>query len=311
MKRSFKGRAILPQSQRKEFYKTFGYVVVPSVVSTSEVKQMRVDLLKEFAAKKFQRMLWPRDVLHLPMVYGAALRPEVAATLREVLGEDFNFFPSFQVQRNNFGRPGWHTDSGSEGNARYLMSRDYRFAKCGIYLQDNDPDWGGGIDVVPGGHKFPSRISRRFDFKLKYIANQVGRLTSAVSLDLKAGDLLIFDSRLPHAATWPVKLESPIHENSHIKNMPEEFSKYVVYWDVGAGEAAAMFQKNAEIRAAQEVARNEKERYFSDYLRYHWPTDYPPSFLEKAAAVDVTMASLDVSQAKVWQAATNGSLAES
>ena len=118
--------------------------------------------------------------------------------------------------------------------------------KCGIYLQDNTADWGGGVDIVRGGHRFPLRTgNHRVDFGTKTLANHVRIVTAWQRMELKAGDFLAFDSRLPHRSTLPERGITP----------PQP--KYVIYWDSCRTAYAGPFIADRARRGAQEIAGGE------------------------------------------------------
>ena len=105
--------------------------------------------------------------------------------------------PDFQIHRNLFGT--WHVDSGAEKSAPYLHRKDYKFVKCGIYLQDNSKEWGGGIQLVPKSHLFPIKTQiRKLDHKIKSIRDKFSLKNNILDVPIKAGDFLAFDSRLLH-----------------------------------------------------------------------------------------------------------------
>ena len=126
-----------------QFYEKNGYIVVPSALSRDEVSCLRVLLEKTFSQitkgshQIPKRWLSPSEVLAIPEVYRVPIKEGIVNALKALLGESYTMFADFQVHRNIFG--GWHIDSGSEGKALYLIKADYRFVKCGVFLQDNDP----------------------------------------------------------------------------------------------------------------------------------------------------------------------------
>jgi hypothetical protein len=72
---------------------------------------------------------------------------------------------------------------------------------------------------VRGGHRFQLRPgNHRLDFGTKTLANHFGIHTAWQRVDLKAGDFLAFDSRLPHRST--------LLERGTAWPQP----KYVIYW---------------------------------------------------------------------------------
>ena len=96
----------------------------------------------------------------------------------------------------------------------------------GIYLQDND-EYGGGIRFVPGSHRgtdeFVELMKRKIvareslsNSRVKQILKRLSggklfdyqkpflRRPNEVNVPSKAGDILIWDMRLAHAASHPV-----------------------------------------------------------------------------------------------------------
>ena len=71
-------------------------------------------------------------------------------------------------------------------------------------MQDNDPEFGGGIDVVPGSHKLLFRTGiNRLDGKIRLFKGKLGVFFNNKTVPIKKGDVVIFHSFLMHAATHP------------------------------------------------------------------------------------------------------------
>jgi hypothetical protein len=112
--------------------------------------------------------------------------------LREAIGADLVFIPESAFHSDSYGD--WHKDTNAQEIAGHIFHDTplYRVFTVAMYFQDNDQKYGGGLDVIPGSHKF----RRRFEY-------DEGALSYARSLGSVKGDALVFDMRLDHKATWP------------------------------------------------------------------------------------------------------------
>ena len=102
-----------------------------------------------------------------------------------------------------------------------------------FFLQDNSAKWGGGISVLPEGHKFPVKSGfYKIDHYLKKIFNRIMIQIKSMRVNIQAGDMVVFDSRLPHSATYPCSLQNlKKGEAGRLFGIPEEHEKYVIYWN--------------------------------------------------------------------------------
>lgn len=245
-------------------YARDGYVLVRGVVGAGEVARLRALVTEAFARLRgARRFLLPTEVLAIEELATVPFAPRVVETLRAVLEPGFATFADLCVQREMFGT--WHTDADSEGARRYLYAPGYRNAKCGLFLQDNDAVRGGGIDVLAGGHRFLPAPGRRARFLLKRLRDRAGTLLFGEALPIRAGDLVIFDSRLPHRST-PRRAASPE-------------PKYVLYWNACRARWADEYIAHNARRAARE---EREERFWSDYLPLRFPEDFPPAYVTAA-----------------------------
>lgn len=265
----------------KKHFKTHGYVHIPGVLSEDEVTRLRCYLDEIFKGPEYgqKRMLTPRSVLGLEKIYSLSFLPQVVKALKEVFGPSYTMFCDFQLHRNVFGGPtSWHTDSGSEIPNDYLLQEDYFFAKCGIYLQDNLKEWGGGIDVVPKGHRFPLKVGqKKWKFKAKTAYNEIGKKLWPKTLPIKKGDFIFFDSRLPHRATTPVMSQEKSFKNAHCQDIPVEHTKYVLYWNSSSSDQyVEKFLTNSQQRLSEEPA---DEPFFADYLSLNRKEEFPADFI--------------------------------
>ena len=139
-----------PQSFKKN-----GFVIVKSVFTSSQVHFLRELSHNLINSNGSKRQLMPSDTLKSEALSSLLFNEKIVNSLKESLGEELNYIPDITLHSNQFGYPGWHTDSSSEVYNSYLQSESYKFAKCGIFLQDNTDSWGGGLEVLPRGHKYP------------------------------------------------------------------------------------------------------------------------------------------------------------
>jgi hypothetical protein len=82
--------------------------------------------------------------------------------LRKLLGNDFVVLRECAAHFQGFG--GWHKDTTSQEFAGHLFqwSENYLMVEVAYYLQDNDEEYGGGLDVEPGSHRKPdSHVVKR------------------------------------------------------------------------------------------------------------------------------------------------------
>jgi hypothetical protein len=292
-----------------------GFIHIPAALSATEVHSLREHLHARFrevdaAAKSDRRrMLLPADILNDEAIWKWALAPKVVSSLKAALGERFVMLADLQVQRNLFG--GWHTDSDTEAGAKYLFDSEYRFVKCGIYLQDNTEQWAGGIQLLKGGHRFPLRTpSISINYFLRSKRNRVIAKSNTMTVPLKAGDFLAFDSRIPHSATHPSKDFKDYFFNggatgTSIANFPADKTKYVLYWDATSKQNYSdLYLQNRKARAqAEELARPGKsnEAFLSDFLRHSFPHS-APAFHAAAERAGVVLGQLPKDQAEAVDA---------
>jgi len=296
---------------RKQFEKN-GYVILKNFLSNDEISRLKDIIDRE--AQQSMTPYFPRDV-HMLLPSQVFKHPEMALlpfkkraleALREALGPDLCYIQDFHVQINMVGvnedknSPGWHVDSGSEEPADYLTQRDYKFAKVGVYLQDNSEEWGGGISLLPKGHKFPIKTGNtKLDYKIKNLWWRLRLKFFGKAMRSKAGDLLFFDSRLPHTSTLPRDCSSLKVEENLLTGFPQGVKKYAIFWNACGVKMAPNFLQNAEKRSLAE--RKGQSLFFTDFLKNHYPEDLPQDFVQAADQNDVKIASLSSSKCKTYK----------
>lgn len=294
---------------RDNFIK-LGYVHLQQVFTQEEVRTFRLHIEKLFEevernhpirTLRLQHILEDRVLKQLPF------NSTIVESIKSVLNCKYYMFGDWGIQKNGFGSGepdgGWHIDANSELGKSYLWEPDYTFAKCGIYFQDNSWEWGGGIDIMPASHTMPSMLPHpKLNSKLKQARDKLNMRFRSKMVPISSGDVVIFDSRLWHRSSWPHSINEPeVRLGNQIENIPREHDKYTFYWDVCDSERVQSFLDNSCRRAETQEAAEDNNPLFGGYLRYHFPTDYPDSFVEDIVSADIHMASLDADTANSFK----------
>jgi hypothetical protein len=227
---------MLTQEQKDRYYRD-GYLLVPNVLTREQVKWLRAFFRPKFDLPAEQRPStdtenWLVDVFsRYPELRWLYFHERTLGIVKSLLGEDF-LLHAFEgtAHLNWFG--GWHKDTGSPEAQGYtfFFEKDYESLTAAFYLQDNSPDYGGGLDVEPGSHREPDRFfypgpppqrslltriwhqidrSARREYWLAYESRENWKRhepTNVVSVPSKAGDLVLIDSRVNHHGTPSRKL---------------------------------------------------------------------------------------------------------
>ena len=172
---------------------------MPNAISPDQVADLREYLIGTFDQKSDLASDSPTLRADLcsrhPETRFLLAHPPLVESLSVVLGQDFTYLPEMAAHSSFFSK--WHKDTQSPEAAghEFHWDDDYLMVEAAIYLQDNN-EYGGGLDVVPGSHNRPvatrkQRIQAWFERKRPY------------SIPSKAGDLVLFHFRIDHRATPP------------------------------------------------------------------------------------------------------------
>jgi hypothetical protein len=183
-----------------------GYVVLPNVLSADEVKSVRARLKEIFSKES----IFPGD-LHangkIGFVYADVFnrypelnwifqKEELLSGLRSLLGDDFVFLPESALHHAGYG--GMHKDTNAQEKAGYTFhwDNDFNVVQVGIYLQDNHPEYAGGLDVIPGSNHVrwgvqPNKLASIIKRNWNRLARKIGLRSSQKSLFTKAGDAAV------------------------------------------------------------------------------------------------------------------------
>jgi hypothetical protein len=283
--------------EKSESFTKYGFVIIRDLLSPQMVEKLRAFIQKKMALLGHKRQMISCQTYLFPELYLLQFEERAVNMLKKVLGENLCYFPDLTVQHNMFGYPGWHMDSNSEGYAKYLQAPDYKFAKCGIYLQDDTLGWGGGIKVLPKGHKLSTmtgapRIDLRVRRLLDFCSIKYSFPIKPLRVDTKAGDMLIFDSRLLHASTIPQKIDElkKVLDDNHFLGIPREHEKIVVYWDASNSKMKNDFLKNATKRAKKEESGD--ELFYTGWTKHYFPDDFSDDLISKTRELGVEVGCL-------------------
>jgi hypothetical protein len=136
-----------------------------------------------------------------PELRWVLFHPLVTNAVSALLGNDFVYLRESGAHLNKFG--GWHTDIDSQERMGYdfHFRKDYLMVQLAFYLQDNSEEFGGGLDVHPGSHRFPSPYLRKEEKKRSTWQRLFQKESAELSIPSCAGDLLLFHTRISHRAT--------------------------------------------------------------------------------------------------------------
>ena len=131
-----------------------------------------------------------------------------------------------------------------------------------------------------------------------------------LTVPVKAGDAIFFDSRTIHRSSVPHAIKSEMNKSEKAAqrvsslNIKPKNSKYALYWDVGSKEDSVRFLRNSCKRAMEEIVYidNIKELFYTDYLQYTYPDDYPSKYIKNVNKFpQLNIRSLDKIRSKLFK----------
>jgi len=261
----------LPSNYTKlaiQSYEKYGVFFLRGVFSKSEIKSLREDADQLFIEEVGERNRTVSQIQSETLKHSfseAFMNTRLLTALNDIFSDpDVSLLPPFNLTKNHMPHSvdtkamGWHRDCGGELPIKQcreiLENPKYMFGKVGVFLQDN-AEYGGAIDIVPGSNKDFSRFPRGCSnavfwlkvlifvqryFPFIYKNNAVRKvfcvLIGMITTNVRAGDAVIFDSRNLHKGT-PVRCDI---EQSMIYNcetlqaeLPDNQTKYVLYSQFG------------------------------------------------------------------------------
>ncbi len=254
-------------------YRKNGYLISDQLILENQISLLRDSLNKEFSLnqknKYSRRLIDFRDLDLVKKILSFYTHHSIRNIINE-FKENYNtqvtILPFFEVHKNyhvNLRETlGWHRDCGGELKYDYcnniLFSKNYFFAKIGIYLQKNGK-YGGSIDIIKNSHKnfsYYRKILRKIkNIPLRTITivhkyfNKIYNFLpeklfmfflNAKKLYPNLGTAVFFDSRIVHRG-------SPIEKNQlkevrystgrYLAELPENKDKYSIYCHIGTTES--------------------------------------------------------------------------
>jgi hypothetical protein len=265
-----------------EQYINDGYVILRNVVSKeyiSDLREIGFNVLEE-RRKAGQLSIYTGEYVKHEKLTNIPFLKDVVDAIRDVLGEDYVTLTQFSLTANAYS-PVWHTDSQSQKNAEYLFNKGYLISKCGLYLQEHDPVYGGSLEIIPYSHlptllgykSFVSRASKigqinylqwkAIQFRNKYLLRK--KLPK-----LNLGDVLLFHGMLVHRASQPDFSKVVQIEKYGIKDPPIDKYKFMIQWEVSSdNDFVQVYLAHQKLRALKEG------KLFSESSGVKYPDDYP------------------------------------
>jgi hypothetical protein len=303
----------MSEDLRKTF-KRKGYVLLRGVLNPAEVAALRGRMPGDFAklTHKPKQYMQAKHCMEIPEVYRLMAHPRIVQASKEIFGEPVLYVNDIVVQRNVLPKAqiSPHLDSQSEyrylDDRSHLLNPDFLFAKVGIYLQDNTRETGGGIDIFERGHRLIGNgVYFRYQIYKRILRPLMARRMKR--LDTKAGDVLIFDCRLPHRPTFGEAFQT-MERHEGIPSVPEDLAKYTIYWEVTKAGDEQPFVTTMKARAVNEEMKKPADTYRKrcNYLGLVYPDDYPADLVEALDKSNVSIFSLDRQEAETWRQAAGG-----
>ncbi|MBA2649651.1 MAG: phytanoyl-CoA dioxygenase family protein [Legionella sp.] len=226
-----------------------GYLIVKDFISKNCISDIR-DESEKLLFEENSSTLMPTSLLKSTLLSNIIFSSSFIQILNKLSVKYFHFLPNFTIRKDLY--VGWHSDDAFvDADTAELPG----VLQCNIYLQDNCPNHGGGIDIAPGTHRFTQQKK-----ELLVKAESFEYTTTPLS----AGDLLIFDYRVLHRSTMPL-----------IK--PRPGSRLALQWTVCKSHEHAEKFISYFIRRQQEklhlsdFTNNRALAYLNDLQNVHFP----------------------------------------
>lgn len=176
-----------------------GYAVVPGVFDVTATAALREVCAARLRAEG-SRELTPTAFLASEQLAAVPFHDAVVGALKRILGADYLIYPNLTVRRGVY--VGWHVDDAFIGPRRqYVWAPGFQHVQGAIYLQDNEDETGGGIDVIPGSHLLSCDGRGTVEYDLGEAAALLLAEHAPQRIRSRAGDLVLWHARLWHRST--------------------------------------------------------------------------------------------------------------
>lgn len=274
-------------AEQKAFFFENGYISIPNVLSPEIVAELRSKILTIFKTNDWKKVEYNTEQVlcnifnSYPEFVDVVLNKTLIDAVQSLLNSTPVLFPETAIHYKFY--TGWHKDSTSieKSGEKFHLNENAMFLQCGYYLQDNN-ELGGGLTVMPKSHQttdnfinpnsYSLSILDRIKLKLGSYSDEKNiRLNpnkhSVVDVPTKAGDLVIFNFKLNHSATFPKKIkpESVPFEQSKIavfnafSNDTENANKY---FDFITKREEPFYQSLKEYKPSQELLNTAEKLNF-------------------------------------------------
>ena len=119
----------------------------------------------------------------------------------------------------------------------------------------------------------------------------------SVNVDTKPGDVIIFDSRIPHASTLPKLFNSTISSPKLADkiHLNDQKSKFAIYCNLTDRFNYKSFLNNSFKRYKSKERNDfvEDENEFFNYVNFSYPEHYPKEFIKFCSQNNINIATLD------------------
>jgi len=223
-------------TDQKEHYRERGYVHLPGVYTPEAVDRARELIAKDEETGGWHAAPHATDSVttdiyeRMPELADIVFNGNYLQAMEQLFGDETVILAEPAIHRGRYYY--WHKDSTflDAMGEDFHWREDFSAAMTVLYLQENHPDFGGGITVVPGTHRdadWYHRIEKmnlveRAVLKAKKIAgishyNRMDKHPELTPIPSKKGDLLVLDMRIDHKGT--PKLKPVPHKKYGIMNI--------------------------------------------------------------------------------------------
>lgn len=199
-----------------------GYLLIPGVYEPDTLWRTRALFDGLFAKdipgyEAYDSSTLRTDIYrHHPSLAHLVFNEKYISIIRELAGDGLVLLPECAVHRARY--VNWHTDTTEQELAGITTHRDLHtpILQVATYFQNNNPETGGGLTVLPGTHRQPDPFlelySKNWSDRLRQkllkllgrsVFHQLDRHPDKTIIPSRLGDLVVFDLRLYHRATPP------------------------------------------------------------------------------------------------------------
>jgi hypothetical protein len=271
---------ILSQNEIQKFYQQ-GYLLIPNVYEINDLLQARSLFDTEFSDNKNPTIYDSPTLLtdiytKIGGLEKTVFNTKYAQIAKDLLGNEAILIPECAIHRRRY--IDWHTDTTEQERADELSHRATNASailQFATYFQANN-EYGGGLTVIPCTHLMPDPFLnfyskhplRRFWNKILKILhisvfNRLENHPDKIDLPIKLGDLLVFDVRIYHRATF--------------NKMSNKREKYAIF--------NTFITQNTEGMAYFHFMKQRPEPYY----QYFRTLPLPPSLLQRAKFLDINL----------------------